>query len=83
MTIKTIIFIAILYNIYSIYVTADLGKVAKKYINDGRLVPDSFMIKFIHREIASAGSIPWLLDGNNNNNNKKKKLRPRIYFPQV
>ncbi|XP_026468533.1 GTP:AMP phosphotransferase AK3, mitochondrial-like [Ctenocephalides felis] len=41
----------------------DLGKVAKKYINDGRLVPDSFMIKFIHREIASAGSIPWLLDG--------------------
>lgn len=34
-----------------------------KFINDGQLVPDKFMMKFMHRELASSGSIPWLLDG--------------------
>lgn len=45
------------------YLTA-IGVEAKKYIDQGKLVPDELMIKFILNEIRNCHSLSWLLDGN-------------------
>lgn len=42
---------------------AAIGLEAKKYIDEGKLVPDDVMIKFILNEIKNTGSESWLLDG--------------------
>lgn len=39
-----------------------IGKEAQKYIKEGKLVPDSVMIKFISEEIKNVRPV-WLLDG--------------------
>lgn len=36
---------------------------AQKYINDGKLVPDDLMVKFIINHIHRVNNKPWLLDG--------------------
>lgn len=41
----------------------ELGKEVKKYINEGKLVPDDVMIKFMTSELKKVGSKAWLLDG--------------------
>lgn len=41
----------------------DLGKEVKKYLNEGKLVPDDVMIKFMLTELKKIGERPWLLDG--------------------
>lgn len=41
----------------------DLGKEVKKYLNEGKLVPDDVMIKFMITELHKVKSKPWLLDG--------------------
>ncbi|XP_053600915.1 GTP:AMP phosphotransferase AK3, mitochondrial [Plodia interpunctella] len=41
----------------------ELGKVVKKYLNEGKLVPDDVMIKFMLTELNKVGTHPWLLDG--------------------
>ncbi|CAG9107636.1 hypothetical protein JYU34_011324 [Plutella xylostella] len=41
----------------------ELGKEAKKYINEGKLVPDEIMIKFMIAEMSKVSGKPWLLDG--------------------
>ncbi|CAG9782887.1 unnamed protein product [Diatraea saccharalis] len=40
-----------------------LGKEVKKYLNEGKLVPDQVMIKFMINELGSVQGKPWLLDG--------------------
>lgn len=40
-----------------------LGKEVKSYINDGKLVPDEVMIKFMISELKKVDHKPWLLDG--------------------
>lgn len=41
----------------------DLGKEVKKYLNEGKLVPDDVMIKFMITELKKVEDKPWLLDG--------------------
>lgn len=41
----------------------ELGKVVKKYLNEGKLVPDDVMIKFMIAELKKVENEPWLLDG--------------------
>lgn len=41
----------------------DLGKEVKKFLNEGKLVPDDVMIKFMITELNKVGDKPWLLDG--------------------
>lgn len=41
----------------------DLGKEVKRYLNDGKLVPDDVMIKFMITELKKVEGKPWLLDG--------------------
>lgn len=41
----------------------ELGKEVKKYLNEGKLVPDDVMIKFMITELKKVESQPWLLDG--------------------
>ncbi|XP_075983536.1 adenylate kinase 3 [Anticarsia gemmatalis] len=41
----------------------DLGKEVKKYLNEGKLVPDDVMIKFMITELKKVDDKPWLLDG--------------------
>lgn len=41
----------------------DLGKEVKKYLNEGKLVPDNVMIKFMITELKKVENKPWLLDG--------------------
>ena len=40
----------------------ETGVEAKKFIDQGELVPDSLMVKLISKEVESAGQ-RWLLDG--------------------
>ncbi|CAG9865321.1 unnamed protein product [Phyllotreta striolata] len=40
-----------------------IGLEATKYINDGKLLPDDLMIKFITEELSKVRSNSWLLDG--------------------
>lgn len=41
----------------------ELGKEVKAYLNEGKLVPDNVMIKFMLTELNEVGDKPWLLDG--------------------
>lgn len=41
----------------------DLGKEVKKFLNEGKLVPDNVMITFMMTELQKVSSKPWLLDG--------------------
>ncbi|XP_072935836.1 GTP:AMP phosphotransferase AK3, mitochondrial [Epargyreus clarus] len=41
----------------------ELGKEVKKYLNEGKLVPDDVMIKFMITELKKVDNKPWLLDG--------------------
>ncbi|KOB68840.1 GTP:AMP phosphotransferase, mitochondrial [Operophtera brumata] len=41
----------------------DLGKEVKVYLNEGKLVPDDVMIKFMITELGKVNNKPWLLDG--------------------
>lgn len=41
----------------------DLGKEVKRYLNEGKLVPDDVIIKFMITELKKVESKPWLLDG--------------------
>ncbi|XP_063545922.1 GTP:AMP phosphotransferase AK3, mitochondrial [Cydia strobilella] len=41
----------------------DLGKEVKKYLNEGKLVPDDLIIKFMITELKKVDNKPWLLDG--------------------
>lgn len=41
----------------------DLGKEVKMYLNEGKLVPDDVMIKFMITELGKVNNKPWLLDG--------------------
>ncbi|XP_023940124.2 GTP:AMP phosphotransferase AK3, mitochondrial [Bicyclus anynana] len=41
----------------------DLGKEVKSYLNEGKLVPDDVMIKFMIAELRKVENKPWLLDG--------------------
>lgn len=41
----------------------ELGKEVKKYLNEGKLVCDEVMIKFMITELNKVSSKPWLLDG--------------------
>ncbi|XP_048004546.1 GTP:AMP phosphotransferase AK3, mitochondrial [Leguminivora glycinivorella] len=41
----------------------DLGKEVKKYLNEGKLVPDDLIIKFMITELKKVENKPWLLDG--------------------
>ncbi|XP_063633173.1 GTP:AMP phosphotransferase AK3, mitochondrial [Cydia splendana] len=41
----------------------DLGKEVKKYLNEGKLVPDDLIIKFMIIELKKVETKPWLLDG--------------------
>lgn len=41
----------------------DLGKEVKSYLNEGKLVPDDVMIKFMTSELSKVANKPWLLDG--------------------
>lgn len=41
----------------------ELGKEVKKYLNEGKLVPDDVMIKFMITELNKVSNKPWLLDG--------------------
>jgi nucleoside-triphosphate--adenylate kinase len=41
----------------------DLGKEVKHYLNEGKLVPDDVMIKFMITELNKVANKPWLLDG--------------------
>lgn len=51
-----------------------MGTEAAKYINSGKLVPDSVMIQFILSEIKKIGSKSWLLDGFPRTNLQAEKL---------
>ncbi|XP_030027081.2 GTP:AMP phosphotransferase AK3, mitochondrial [Manduca sexta] len=41
----------------------DLGKEVKAYLDEGKLVPDNVMIKFMITELDKVPNKPWLLDG--------------------
>lgn len=41
----------------------DLGKEVKSYLNDGKLVPDNLMIRFMITELKKVEGHSWLLDG--------------------
>lgn len=41
----------------------ELGKEVKKYLNEGKLVPDEVMIKFMITELQKVSDKSWLLDG--------------------
>lgn len=41
----------------------ELGKEVKNYLNEGKLVPDDVMIKFMISELSKVANKPWLLDG--------------------
>lgn len=41
----------------------ELGKEVKKYLNEGKLVPDQVMIKFMINELDKVSGKAWLLDG--------------------
>ncbi|OWR47118.1 GTP:AMP phosphotransferase AK3, mitochondrial [Danaus plexippus] len=41
----------------------ELGLEVKKYLNEGQLVPDNVMIKFMITELKKVEDKPWLLDG--------------------
>lgn len=41
----------------------ELGKEVKKYLNEGKLVPDDVIIKFMITELKKVNNKPWLLDG--------------------
>lgn len=41
----------------------ELGKEVKSYLNEGKLVPDDVMIKFMISELKRVSQKPWLLDG--------------------
>lgn len=41
----------------------ELGKEVKKYLNEGKLVPDNVMIKFMITELGKVNNKSWLLDG--------------------
>ncbi|XP_049887426.1 GTP:AMP phosphotransferase AK3, mitochondrial [Pectinophora gossypiella] len=41
----------------------ELGKEVKKYLTEGKLVPDDVMIKFMITELKKVENKPWLLDG--------------------
>lgn len=41
----------------------DLGKAVKSFLNEGKLVPDDVMIKFMVTELKKVEDQPWLLDG--------------------
>ncbi|KPJ13699.1 GTP:AMP phosphotransferase, mitochondrial [Papilio machaon] len=41
----------------------ELGKEVKKYLNEGKLVPDDVIIKFMIAELKLSSDKPWLLDG--------------------
>ncbi|CAB3231392.1 unnamed protein product [Arctia plantaginis] len=41
----------------------DLGKTVKTFLNEGKLVPDDVMIKFMVTELKKVEDQPWLLDG--------------------
>lgn len=40
-----------------------LGKEVKKYLDEGKLVPDDVIIKFMLTELKAVGNKSWLLDG--------------------
>lgn len=42
---------------------SELGKEVKQYLNEGKLVPDDVMIKFMTTELIKIENKPWLLDG--------------------
>lgn len=42
---------------------SELGKEVKQYLNEGKLVPDDVMIKFMTAELKKIENKPWLLDG--------------------
>lgn len=42
---------------------SELGKEVKHYLNEGKLVPDDVMIKFMTTELLKIENKPWLLDG--------------------
>lgn len=46
-----------------IHKQTELGKEVKTYLNDGKLVPDEVMIKFMITELKVITDKPWLLDG--------------------
>lgn len=48
---------------YHIEKQTDLGKEVKRYLNEGKLVPDNLMIKFMVTELKQVENKPWLLDG--------------------
>lgn len=41
----------------------EIGKEAKTFIDQGKLVPDETMIKFIKSELQKVHNQSWLLDG--------------------
>lgn len=41
----------------------ELGKQVKSYLNEGKLVPDDIMIKFMAAELQKVANKTWLLDG--------------------
>nr|XP_004924647.2 GTP:AMP phosphotransferase AK3, mitochondrial [Bombyx mori] len=41
----------------------ELGKEVKAYLDEGKLVPDDLMIKFMIKELKEVNNKPWLLDG--------------------
>ncbi|XP_034841451.1 GTP:AMP phosphotransferase AK3, mitochondrial [Maniola hyperantus] len=41
----------------------ELGKEVKSYLDEGKLVPDNVMIKFMLAELKKVQNRPWLLDG--------------------
>ncbi|CAO3692354.1 unnamed protein product [Rhizopus stolonifer] len=40
-----------------------VGKQAKQYVSEGKLVPDELLISLIQQELVSFGNTNWLLDG--------------------
>ncbi len=49
--------------VYFHFVIAEVGKAAKKYIDNGELVPDSVMVDVIASELLRLKGNSWLLDG--------------------
>ncbi|XP_043284868.1 GTP:AMP phosphotransferase AK3, mitochondrial [Venturia canescens] len=48
---------------YHVVNETELGKEVKKYLEEGRYVPDETMISLIGKEIENVGDCSWLLDG--------------------
>ena len=42
---------------------AELGNVAKQFIEKGSLVPDDLVLKLVLAELVRADDRPWMLDG--------------------